>query len=81
MTAYGFNDVFDEPAMGWARYAHTMRIWVFNSGFFYPRPTVLSIELLDHVADRLSKAELRNQVVFNEELFYPEYIRLQFAYF
>src|SRR6185503_2825391 len=23
MTAYGFNDVFDEPSMGWARYAHT----------------------------------------------------------
>ncbi|XP_059653837.1 arabinosyltransferase RRA3-like [Cornus florida] len=28
MTAYGYNDVFDEPSMGWARYAHTMRIWV-----------------------------------------------------
>ncbi|KAG2319702.1 hypothetical protein Bca52824_012915 [Brassica carinata] len=61
MTAYGFNDVFDEPAMGWARYAHTMRIWVFNSGFFYLRPTVPSIELLDRVADRLSKAKLWDQ--------------------
>ncbi|CAH8381154.1 unnamed protein product [Eruca vesicaria subsp. sativa] len=79
MTAYGFNDVFDEPAMGWARYAHTMRIWVFNSGFFYLRPTVPSIELLDRVADRLSKAQLWDQAVFNEELFYPshpEYIGL-----
>ncbi|KAF8112451.1 hypothetical protein N665_0064s0079 [Sinapis alba] len=79
MTAYGFNDVFDEPAMGWARYAHTMRIWVFNSGFFYLRPTVPSIELLDRVADRLSKAKLWDQAVFNEELFYPshpEYIGL-----
>ncbi|CAH8357301.1 unnamed protein product [Eruca vesicaria subsp. sativa] len=79
MTAYGFNDVSDEPAMGWARYAHTMRIWVFNSGFFYLRPTVPSIELLDRVADRLSKAKLWDQAVFNEELFYPshpEYVGL-----
>uniref|UniRef100_M4DJ29 Nucleotide-diphospho-sugar transferase domain-containing protein n=1 Tax=Brassica campestris TaxID=3711 RepID=M4DJ29_BRACM len=79
MTAYGFNDVFDEPTMGWARYAHTMRIWVFNSGFFYLRPTVASIELLDRVAERLSKAKLWDQAVFNEELFYPsrpEYVGL-----
>nr|VDD56339.1 unnamed protein product [Brassica oleracea] len=79
MTAYGFNDVFDEPAMGWARYAHTMRIWVFNSGFFYLRPTVPSVELLDRVAERLSKAKLWDQAVFNEELFYPsrpEYVGL-----
>eukprot|EP00250_Pteridium_aquilinum_P009961 c19054_g2_i1 orf=3-863(-) len=26
-TAYGFNDVSDDPSMGWSRYAHTMRIW------------------------------------------------------
>ncbi|KAK4599683.1 hypothetical protein RGQ29_009640 [Quercus rubra] len=58
MTAYGYNDVFDEPAMGWARYAHTMRIWVYNSGFFYIRPTLASIELLD---------------LFNEELFFPSH--------
>ncbi|CAN8306932.1 unnamed protein product [Cochlearia groenlandica] len=59
--------------------AHTMRIWVFNSDFFYLIPTIPSIELLDHVADRLSKAVLWDQAVFNEELFYPshpEYIGL-----
>lgn len=74
MTAYGFNDVFDEPSMGWARYAHTMRIWVFNSGFFYIRPTMPSIELLDRVADRLAKeANSWDQAVFNEELFFPSH--------
>ncbi|KAG7590183.1 Nucleotide-diphospho-sugar transferase [Arabidopsis suecica] len=73
MTAYGFNDVFDEPSMGWARYAHTMRIWVFNSGFFYLRPTLPSIELLDRVADTLSKSEAWDQAVFNEQLFYPSH--------
>lgn len=73
MTAYGYNDVFDEPAMGWARYAHTMRIWVYNSGFFYIRPTIPSIELLDRVATRLSREKAWDQAVFNEELFYPSH--------
>nr|CAB3495511.1 unnamed protein product [Digitaria exilis] len=71
MTAYGFNDVFDEPSMGWARYAHTMRIWVYNSGFFYIRPTIPSIELLDRVSYRLSHEKAWDQAVFNEELFFP----------
>ncbi|GFY86149.1 nucleotide-diphospho-sugar transferase family protein [Actinidia rufa] len=73
MTAYGYNDVFDEPAMGWARYAHTMRIWVYNSGFFYIRPTIPSIELLDRVADRLSRQSAWDQAVFNEELYFPSH--------
>ncbi|CAN6482208.1 unnamed protein product [Victoria cruziana] len=73
-TAYGYNDVYDEPAMGWARYAHTMRIWVYNSGFFYIRPTIPSIELLDRVAQRLAtKKGLWDQAVFNEELFFPSH--------
>ena len=46
MTTYGHNDVFDEPVTGWARYAHKMQIWVYNSSFFYIRPTIPSIELL-----------------------------------
>ncbi|OMO87626.1 Reticulon [Corchorus capsularis] len=74
MTAYGYNDVFDEPAMGWARYAHTMRIWVYNSGFFYLRPTIPSIELLDRVAHRMATQQnVWDQAVFNEELFYPSH--------
>lgn len=72
-TAYGFNDVLDEPGMGWARYAHTMRIWVYNSGFFYIRPTIPSIELLDRVAGRLSRENAWDQAVFNEELFFPSH--------
>lgn len=73
MTAYGYNDVSDEPAMGWARYAHTMRIWVYNSGFFYIRPTTPSIELLDRVADRLARTNAWDQAVFNEELYFPSH--------
>ncbi|KAK6938791.1 Nucleotide-diphospho-sugar transferase [Dillenia turbinata] len=73
MTAYGFDDVFDEPSMGWARYAHTMRIWVYNSGFFFIRPTVPAIEVLDRVADRLAKKNEWDQAVFNEELYIPSH--------
>ncbi|KAF6149699.1 hypothetical protein GIB67_017432 [Kingdonia uniflora] len=80
MTAYGFNDVFDEPAMGWSQYAHTMRIWVYNSGFFYIRPTFPAIELLDRVAGRLSREKAWDQAVFNEELFYPSYLRYDGLY-
>ncbi|GER50387.1 nucleotide-diphospho-sugar transferase family protein [Striga asiatica] len=72
-TAYGDDYGFDEPAMGWAHWAHTMRIWAFNSGFFYIRPTIPSIELLDCVAGRLAQEDVSDKVVFNEELFYPSH--------
>lgn len=74
MTAYGYNDVSDEPDMGWGRYAHTMRIWAYSSGFFYIRPTVPAIELLDRVADRLTQEPTSwDQAVFNEELAFPSH--------
>jgi arabinosyltransferase len=28
--AYGYNDVYDDPAMGWSRYSHSMRVSVIN---------------------------------------------------
>ncbi|CAM6101370.1 unnamed protein product [Calypogeia fissa] len=73
VTAYGLDDVSDDPSMGWARFAHTMRIWVFNSGLFYIRSTVASMELLDRVTARLSREDAWDQAVFNEELFYPSH--------
>ncbi|CAK9315858.1 unnamed protein product [Citrullus colocynthis] len=80
-TAYGYNHVFEEPAMGWARFAHTMRIWVYNSGFFYIRPTIPAIELLDRVANRLSRERNSwDQAVFNEELFFPSHSNYEGLY-
>ncbi|KAJ8539484.1 hypothetical protein K7X08_013736 [Anisodus acutangulus] len=71
-TSYGYNDVSDEPDMSWGQYAHTMRIWAYNSGFFYIRPTIPAIELLDRVAGRLAREpNLWDQAVFNEELAFP----------
>lgn len=72
-TAYGYDDVMDDPSMGWSRYAHTMRIWVFNSGLFYIRPTIPSIELLDRVTAKLAREKAWDQAVFNEELFFPSH--------
>ena len=34
-SAYGWNDGIDDPSMGWARYAQTMRVFAMNSGLFY----------------------------------------------
>ncbi|CAA0807589.1 Nucleotide-diphospho-sugar transferase family protein [Striga hermonthica] len=72
-TAYGEDYGFYDPTMGWARWALTMKIWAYNSGFFYIRPTIPSIELLDRVAGRLAREDKSDQVAFNEELFYPSY--------
>ncbi|KAJ0982190.1 hypothetical protein J5N97_010445 [Dioscorea zingiberensis] len=73
-TAYGYINVFDDPSMGWSSLVYTMRIWVYNSGFFYIRPTISSIELLDRVTKRISVyPKAWDQQVFNELLFYPSH--------
>lgn len=71
-TAYGYDDVLDDPSVGgWGRYAHSMRIFVFNSGLFFIRPTAPSIELLDRVASRLASEKAWDQAVYNEEMWFP----------
>lgn len=61
-TAYGYNDVADDPGMGWARYAHSMRIFVFNSGLFYLRPTQAAVDLMDKVIHRVETENGWDQV-------------------
>jgi len=70
-TAYGYNDVADDPSMGWARYAHSMRIFVFNSGLFYLRNTNASMDLLDKAIYRVESEEAWDQAVWNECIFFP----------
>ncbi|KAK4781834.1 hypothetical protein SAY86_015936 [Trapa natans] len=73
-TAYGFIDVFDDPVMVWSRLIDTNRIWVYNSGCFYVRPTVAAIELMDRVTSRMIKQpDSWDQEVYNEELFHPSH--------
>ncbi len=62
----GYNDVLDDPSMGWARYAHSMRVFVFNSGLFYMKPTQASVDLLDKVDYRLQTENGWDQALFNE---------------
>jgi hypothetical protein len=57
--------------MGWARYAHSMRVFVFNSGLFFLRPTPAALELLEKVADRVETEGGWDQAVFNEAIFFP----------
>jgi hypothetical protein len=70
-TAYGYNDVKDDPSMGWARYAHSMRIFVFNSGLFYLRPTQAAVDLLEKVISRVETENGWDQALFNECIFFP----------
>ncbi|EIE27038.1 hypothetical protein COCSUDRAFT_11236, partial [Coccomyxa subellipsoidea C-169] len=70
-TAYGYNDVRDDAAMGWARYAHSMRVFVMNSGLFYMRPTRASVDLLDRIVHRLNTEDGWDQAIFNEVIFFP----------
>lgn len=70
-TAYGYNDVYDDPDMGWSRYAHTMRIFVFNSGLFYLRPSVATMDLLEKLINRLESEGGWDQALFNECIFFP----------
>lgn len=62
----GYNDVKDDPAMGWARYAHSMRVFVMNSGLFYIRPTRASVDLLERIIHRLNTEDGWDQAIFNE---------------
>jgi hypothetical protein len=52
--------------MGWARYAHSMRVFVMNSGLFFIRPTHASVALLHQVIHRLNTENGWDQAIFNE---------------
>ena len=43
-----------------------MRVFVFNSGLFYIRPTLASLDLLDRIAYRLDHEDGWDQAIFNE---------------
>ena len=42
----GYVDGIDDPGMGWARYAQTIRIFVLNSGLFYIQPSERTVRLM-----------------------------------
>lgn len=62
----GYNDVLDDAKMGWARYAHSMQVFVLNSGLFYIRPTLAASDLLQRIAYRLETDDGWDQAIFNK---------------
>ncbi|KAG2436249.1 hypothetical protein HXX76_006560 [Chlamydomonas incerta] len=72
-TAYGWDDVYDDPKMGWSRWAHTIRVFTLNSGLFYIRPNERTIGLMDRITDRLNKNKEWDQAVFNMEIWFPSH--------
>lgn len=71
--AYGFDDVQDDPDMGWSRYSHTFRIWHYNSGLFYLRASDRTIELMDRITERLGREKAWDQAIFNEYIWFPSH--------
>ncbi|KAL6751100.1 nucleotide-diphospho-sugar transferase-domain-containing protein [Haematococcus lacustris] len=72
-TAYGWDDVFDDPKMGWSRWAHSFHIFTLNSGLFYIKPSERTIDLMDRITDRLNKEMAWDQAVFNEIVWKPSF--------
>ena len=72
-TAYGYVDGIDDPSMGWARYAQTIRIFVLNSGLFYMRASDRTVDLMDKISDHLANHKDWDQTVFNEKIWYPSH--------
>lgn len=66
----GFNDVDDDPSMGWARYAHSMRVFCMNSGLFFIRPTEAALDLLKTTVYRIDTEHGWDQAIFNEVRFF-----------
>lgn len=56
----------EDPSMGWARFAHSMRIFCFNSGLFYIRSTEAALLLLDKIVQRIETEAGWDQAIFNE---------------
>jgi len=70
-TAYGYDDVFDDPEMGWSRYAHSFRVFNMNVGWIYAQYSEKTIKLMQRVASRMLKPGVWDQAEFNNELWTP----------
>mmetsp|Transcript_11613 Transcript_11613/g.20910 ORF Transcript_11613/g.20910 Transcript_11613/m.20910 type:complete len:402 (-) Transcript_11613:357-1562(-) len=69
-TAYGAIDGFDDPSMGWGRFAQFYKHFNMNSGLFYLRANKRTIELMTRLETRLSKEKYWDQTAYNEEIFF-----------
>jgi hypothetical protein len=58
-SAAGYVDGIDDPGMGWARYAQTIRIFVLNSGLFYIQPSERTVRCVQACAALMSSEQPR----------------------
>mmetsp|Transcript_6937 Transcript_6937/g.11803 ORF Transcript_6937/g.11803 Transcript_6937/m.11803 type:complete len:388 (-) Transcript_6937:991-2154(-) len=68
--AYGAIDGFDDPTMGWARYAQYYKHFNLNSGLFYLLANDRTLSLLVRLETRLTKTAYWDQTAYNEEIFF-----------
>ncbi|PNH08499.1 hypothetical protein TSOC_004946 [Tetrabaena socialis] len=69
-TAYGSIEGFDDPSMGWGRYAQYYKHFNLNSGLFYIRANNRTLDLLDRLATRLAHEKYWDQTAYNEGIFF-----------
>ncbi|GLC38208.1 hypothetical protein PLESTB_001087700 [Pleodorina starrii] len=68
--AYGSIEGFDDPSMGWGRYAQYYKHFNLNSGLFYIQANNRTLDLLTRLETRLSKEKYWDQTAYNEEIFF-----------
>eukprot|EP00798_Chlamydomonas_sp_ICE-L_P003487 gene3487-13553_t len=69
-TAYGSIEGFDDPSMGWARFAQYFKHFNLNSGLFWLKGNKKVTNLMTRLDDRLAKQQYWDQTAFNEEIFF-----------
>eukprot|EP00882_Tetradesmus_deserticola_P003344 GHRQ01003540.1.p1 GENE.GHRQ01003540.1~~GHRQ01003540.1.p1 ORF type:complete len:388 (+),score=151.31 GHRQ01003540.1:322-1485(+) len=69
-TAYGQIEGYDDPSMGWARFAQKESHFNLNSGLFYVAANPRTVELMQRLEMRLSREKYWDQTAYNEEVFF-----------
>lgn len=69
-TAYGKIEGFDDPSMGWSRYAQFVKHFNLNSGLFYLKSNNRTISLMKRLEARLNREQYWDQTALNEEIFF-----------
>eukprot|EP00882_Tetradesmus_deserticola_P003523 GHRQ01003728.1.p1 GENE.GHRQ01003728.1~~GHRQ01003728.1.p1 ORF type:complete len:383 (+),score=149.29 GHRQ01003728.1:325-1473(+) len=69
-TAYGQIEGYDDPSMGWARFAQKESHFNLNSGLFYVAANPRTVELMQRLEARLSREKYWDQTAYNEEVFF-----------
>ena len=66
----GAIDGFDDPSMGWARFAQLYKHFNMNSGLFYVRANERTLDMMSRLEQRLAKEKFWDQTAYNEAIFF-----------